>query len=189
MRKFNVYRHPTLGMRAVKTGFCWPAFFVGFFWITSARLWKWASIWLGLLLLVNGLLVTITPHPTIPHTYTFKFSGAFTIGHITALTLEGTIPYAGLPLNYTRTLSDKYRVERRKGNSIESSISSIMVTLLVSAGYAAVIHLPLWLLLGIRGNQWRMENFLRRDFKLSDTVEAGTKDAAVAKVAKANQLT
>jgi len=33
MKRFNVYKHPTLGTDAVKIGFSWPAFFFGLFWM------------------------------------------------------------------------------------------------------------------------------------------------------------
>ena len=32
IKNFNLYKHPKLGIRAVKTGFCWPAFFFTYIW-------------------------------------------------------------------------------------------------------------------------------------------------------------
>lgn len=45
MKTFRVYKHPTLGMDAVKVGFCWPSFFVGGVWLLYRRLWGWAALW------------------------------------------------------------------------------------------------------------------------------------------------
>lgn len=45
MKTFNVYKHPTLGVEAVKIGFSWPALFFGFFWMLYKKLWGLAGIW------------------------------------------------------------------------------------------------------------------------------------------------
>jgi hypothetical protein len=48
MRQFRVFRHPTLGLQAVKVGVSWPAFFFTFFWMLAKRLWGWAGLWVGI---------------------------------------------------------------------------------------------------------------------------------------------
>lgn len=45
MKKFNVYKHPTLGMEVVKVGFSWPAFFLGVLWLLAKELWGVAGTW------------------------------------------------------------------------------------------------------------------------------------------------
>lgn len=45
MRTFNVYKHPTQGIEAVKVGFSWPAFFFGLFWMLVKKLWGLAGLW------------------------------------------------------------------------------------------------------------------------------------------------
>jgi hypothetical protein len=46
MKRFRIYEHPALGRQAVKIGFSWPAFFFGFFWLLSKKLWRFAGIWI-----------------------------------------------------------------------------------------------------------------------------------------------
>ena len=45
MKTFNVYKHPTENIEAVKVGFSWPAFFFGFFWMLVKKLWGLAGAW------------------------------------------------------------------------------------------------------------------------------------------------
>lgn len=45
MKTFNVYKHPTLGIEAVKVGFSWPAFFFGIIWMLVKKLWGLAGAW------------------------------------------------------------------------------------------------------------------------------------------------
>lgn len=45
MKTFNVYKHPTQGIQAVKVGFSWPAFFFGFVWMLVKKLWGLAGAW------------------------------------------------------------------------------------------------------------------------------------------------
>lgn len=53
MRQFRVFRHPTQGLRAVKVGISWPAFFFTFFWMLAKRLWGWAGLWLGAVIILS----------------------------------------------------------------------------------------------------------------------------------------
>ena len=48
MKTFNLYRHPELGLEAVKEGFSWPAFFFGILWMVYKKLWKYAGIWFAI---------------------------------------------------------------------------------------------------------------------------------------------
>jgi hypothetical protein len=42
MKTFRVFRHPTLGLQAVKVGFSWPgAIFLGL-WLLAKKLWSYA---------------------------------------------------------------------------------------------------------------------------------------------------
>lgn len=57
METFNVYKHPTQGIEAVKVGFSWPAFFFGFFWLPAKKLWGLTGAWFAayiVLLLIMG---------------------------------------------------------------------------------------------------------------------------------------
>lgn len=45
MKTFNVYKHPTRGIEAVKIGFSWPAFFFGIIWMLVKKLWGLAGVW------------------------------------------------------------------------------------------------------------------------------------------------
>lgn len=47
MKQFRVFRHPTLGLEAVKVGVSWPAFFFTFVWMLVKKLWGWAGLWIG----------------------------------------------------------------------------------------------------------------------------------------------
>lgn len=61
MKKFNVYRHPTEGVEAVKIGFSWPAFFFGIIWMLVKRLWSLASLWSLLYLGLSAYEGFLTP--------------------------------------------------------------------------------------------------------------------------------
>ena len=39
MKEFNVYSHPIYKIDAVKSGWCWPAFFFSGIWALISRLW------------------------------------------------------------------------------------------------------------------------------------------------------
>lgn len=47
MKTFKVYKHPTQGFDAVKTGFSWPALFFGIIWMLAKKLWELAGLWFG----------------------------------------------------------------------------------------------------------------------------------------------
>ncbi|SFI39621.1 DUF2628 domain-containing protein [Nitrosomonas sp. Nm34] len=59
MKTFNVYKHPTYGIEAVKVGFSWPAFFFGFFWLLVKKLWGLAGLWFAAYI-VFALIETVT---------------------------------------------------------------------------------------------------------------------------------
>jgi len=48
MKTFNVYKHPTQGLEAVKVGFSWPAFFFGIIWMLVKKLWGLAGLWFAM---------------------------------------------------------------------------------------------------------------------------------------------
>jgi len=45
MKTFNVYKHPTQGIEAVKVGFSWPAFCFCIIWMLVKKLWGLAGLW------------------------------------------------------------------------------------------------------------------------------------------------
>src|SRR6266568_2256430 len=53
MNSFNVYKHPTLGIEAVKVGFSWPAFFFGIIWMLVKKLWGLAGGWFAMYLALS----------------------------------------------------------------------------------------------------------------------------------------
>ncbi len=55
MRKYNVFADDRGRLRAVKSGFCWPAFFFTVLWAFFRGLWKTGFFLLGLLLLENAV--------------------------------------------------------------------------------------------------------------------------------------
>tara|TARA_R110000850_G_C9995857_1_gene467831 strand:- start:13122 stop:13499 length:378 start_codon:yes stop_codon:yes gene_type:complete len=62
MRTFNVYKHPTQGIEAVKVGFSWPALFFSFFWMLVKKLWALAGVWFGAYIVLL-LIETATDQP------------------------------------------------------------------------------------------------------------------------------
>lgn len=54
MKSYKVYKHPVNGYEAVKQGFSWPGFFLGFIWAFFKRLWLVSSVL---------LIVTVISYP------------------------------------------------------------------------------------------------------------------------------
>jgi hypothetical protein len=52
MRTFDLFEHATMGYKAVKRGFSWPAFFVTVFWAFAMRLWQPGIIGLSLVVII-----------------------------------------------------------------------------------------------------------------------------------------
>lgn len=50
MKAFNIYKHPTQGIEAVKVGFSWPALFFGVIWMLVKKLWGRAGAWFAMYL-------------------------------------------------------------------------------------------------------------------------------------------
>ena len=44
VKQFNVYKHPTIGLQAVKQGFCWPAFLFTWIWLFVCKMWANGSL-------------------------------------------------------------------------------------------------------------------------------------------------
>jgi hypothetical protein len=123
MKTFNVYKHPTLGIEAVKVGFSWPAFFFGVFWMLVKKLWGLAAGWFA----------------------------------------------AYIVLSLIETAAD----QSGEGGG------HALIYLNLAAGYFV-----LWLVPAFKGNKWREENLSKRGFEQLSAVQAETRDAAVAQVAK-----
>lgn len=129
MKTFQVYRHPTLGVQAVKVGFCWPAYFFNLLWMLASRLWGWAGLWFGLYVLAAIIKVA------------------------------------------TDISADK-------------DLQAIVVT-----PFLAGVPFALGLVPAFLGNEWRVNNLLSRGFELVSTVQAETKDAAIAQSSKTAEKT
>ncbi len=58
IKTFKVFKHSTLGYRAVKVGFSWPGLFFSGIWLLVKRLWGHALVFLSLTLLLSFLEVS-----------------------------------------------------------------------------------------------------------------------------------
>ncbi len=52
MKTFKVFKHPTLGYRAVKVGFSWPGFLFSLIWLLIKKLWGHALIFISSIILL-----------------------------------------------------------------------------------------------------------------------------------------
>lgn len=59
MKTFNVYRHPILGLEAVKVGFSWPAAFFGPIWMAVKKLWVLFGVWFAMYVALS-MVETVT---------------------------------------------------------------------------------------------------------------------------------
>jgi len=109
MKTFNIYRHPELGLQAVKVGFTWPGFFFGIIWMLICKLWAHAAV-----VFAAGIAISLI----IPNN---EF---------------------GIIMNF-------------------------------------VISIGIGVFIGASGNQWRIDNLIKRGFQEVMTVEAENKDAAL----------
>lgn len=55
MKNFIVYKHPTLGYKAVKQGWSWPAFFFCGIWLAVKGLWSHFAVFLLLAIIVAAI--------------------------------------------------------------------------------------------------------------------------------------
>lgn len=60
MKTFDIYEHPVKGLKAVKSGWSWPGFFFGLFWLLYKTMWLAASIVSGIIL-VLAFVVPVEP--------------------------------------------------------------------------------------------------------------------------------
>jgi len=56
MKTFEIYKHPALGIQAVKIGFTWPGFFFGVIWTLICRLWLHSAVIFGAIILLSTLI-------------------------------------------------------------------------------------------------------------------------------------
>jgi len=56
---FNIYEHGTYGIKSVKKGFSWPAFFFSFIWVMKKKLWVvfWLYSLIYILMSLKGLYI------------------------------------------------------------------------------------------------------------------------------------
>lgn len=69
-------------------------------------------------------------------------------------------------------------IETATDTATESGLQAIAYLVLI-AGYLA-----LWLVPAFKGNAWRAANLVSKGYELTDTLQAKTKDAAIAQSAK-----
>ena len=53
MRTYKLYRHPTMGLKAVKEGFSWPGFLFGTLWLLGKGLFGAMLVVLGICLVLS----------------------------------------------------------------------------------------------------------------------------------------
>ncbi len=53
MKTFKVFKHPTLGYRAVKVGFSWPGFLFSVIWLLIKKLWGHTLIVISSIILLT----------------------------------------------------------------------------------------------------------------------------------------
>ena len=56
MRTYAIYENLDNNFVSVKQGFSWPAFFFGWMWMLTKRLWKEAAIYIGIFFFIVVLL-------------------------------------------------------------------------------------------------------------------------------------
>ena len=117
MKTFKVFKHPTLGYRAVKVGFSWPGFLFSVIWLLIKKFGGHALIVISSIILL--------------------------------------------------TLIEMF---------FDNTQTSVMVLLLEFGVYIFV---------GVNCNEWRVTNLQERGFKLIDTLQADTCNAAIGKISKA----
>lgn len=55
MKTFKVFKHPTLGYRAVKVGFSWPGFLFSVIWLLTKKLWGHALVLVSSIILLASI--------------------------------------------------------------------------------------------------------------------------------------
>jgi len=154
MKKFRVYRHPTLGYKAVKIGFSWTAFLFGIFWILYHKLWSILGLWIicyfvyaaggSILIFIAGLIWLAVKQK-------WAAFGLWLLISIAAFFIDVV-------------------------SSADPYIGPEIVFNLVSAFFAFSF------LVGFGGNEWIEKNLLKRGFKLISETQAATPEAALATV-------
>jgi len=105
--RFKVFKHPGGEFRAIKQGFCWPAFFFTFLWAIYHRLWLAAVVIIALFLLVD-LIVSLS-NSIMPSTAlsSYKFYVTLAAGLLGNKVMEKNLISGGFELLGTSTLSSK----------------------------------------------------------------------------------
>jgi hypothetical protein len=57
MKSVEVLEHPTLGVKEIKVGFSWPAFYFGFIWSLVKKLWGYTLIYFVIFVALNALAI------------------------------------------------------------------------------------------------------------------------------------
>lgn len=94
MKQFVVFEHPVQGRVAVKTGFSWPAFFLGvlltslgcMLWFIANRLWRFAALWfifLVLFMLLDNAVRIAVQDPSLQFMLLAGLFAAFFLASIT----------------------------------------------------------------------------------------------------------
>lgn len=59
MKRYSIYKHPSKGIEAIKSGFSWPAFLFGAIWLILKKLWVLTALWISAFILLI-LIATLT---------------------------------------------------------------------------------------------------------------------------------
>jgi hypothetical protein len=88
MKTFNIYKHPTEGLEAVKVGFSWPALVFGMLWMMVKKLWGFAGLWFVasvVLALFEGVIERADAGGGQALAYLLLAAGYFTLAFVPAL--------------------------------------------------------------------------------------------------------
>ncbi|MCL5966444.1 MAG: DUF2628 domain-containing protein [Deltaproteobacteria bacterium] len=82
MKRYTVYKHPSQGIEAIKTGFSWPALFFGIIWLIIKKLWMITALWI--IIFISLIIIATFTHETGS-----VFLNIILLGNIALLLLPG----------------------------------------------------------------------------------------------------
>ncbi len=62
MKRYVVYKHPSQGIEAIKTGFSWPALLFGIIWLIVKKLWMITALWI--IIFISLIIIAAFTHET-----------------------------------------------------------------------------------------------------------------------------
>jgi hypothetical protein len=62
VKRYTVYKHPSQGIEAIKTGFSWPALLFGIIWLIMKKLWLITALWI--IIFISLIIIATFTHET-----------------------------------------------------------------------------------------------------------------------------